>query len=179
MAVEIFVALISLSGIILSLVLNTILYKYREKIEFIKANYEFAGQLYSKRLELYLEIYELISGFSKIIREREISYEELCDFYKKYSILDSRSGLLFSYTAKLSYNLINEISEIVIFKKPVGIVSKDTKDNLIIRLNEIERSMKLELNVYHYKDITSMKQKLKLPETYQEATVIMNAKNGI
>jgi hypothetical protein len=179
MSVEIAVALITLSGIIVSLLLNTLLSMYRDKIKFITANYEFAGQLYSKRLELYLEIFELISGFIKMIIEREISYEELCDFYKKYSILDSKSGLLFSYTAKLSFNLINEMREIVIFKKPVGIVSKDTKDNLIIMLGTIERSMKIELNVYHYKDIASIKQKFKLPPTYEEAIDILNAKNGV
>jgi hypothetical protein len=67
---------------------------------------------------------------------------------------------------------MNEMREIVIFKKPVGIVSKDTTDNLIKILDAIERSMKWELNVYHYKDITSTKQKLKLPKTYKEVSAI-------
>jgi hypothetical protein len=60
---EIAVALITLSG---SVALSFIINKFQVKIALRKIQSEFSGKLYSKRLENYLEIYELVSKFSRM-----------------------------------------------------------------------------------------------------------------
>ena len=109
---EIVVALIAFLGVIISVTLSFITIQYQNRIALKKIYSEFGGQLYSKRLEVYPEIYELVSGFCKLIDKKRISYEELNDFYEEYSIQDSKSGLLFSSCmVKSSYNLRKEIKK--------------------------------------------------------------------
>jgi hypothetical protein len=68
---KIVVALIALSGVIISVVLSFIVNYYQNKIALKKIHSEFSGKLYSKRLEMYLEIYELVSEFCKAIEKKE------------------------------------------------------------------------------------------------------------
>jgi len=172
---EIIVALISLCGVIISITLTCII---NNKINLLKVHSEFSGQLYSKRLEAYLEIYELISGFVKSIVRRKIShekitYEELKEFYDKYSILDSKSGLLFSHSLHPSFELLKEITKILIPKKENFTISDDSVKSIQKKLAVVEINMKFELGVFKYKDPLTIINKFKLTETYKEVLAEM------
>ena len=180
---DMLIVLIPLMGVIISGLLSLVISKHHNKIEYIKAQSEFSGQLYSARLTAYPEIYELISEFlKKIYRNENISYTELNDFYKMYSQLDSKSGLLFSYTAKSSSALMEGIGEILkncSNDETDNIFFYDLKDKLRRKLADVENSMKYELGVYIYKNPITIMKKLELTKTGTEAQNKVYAKNGI
>ena len=156
-------ALIALIGVIISALLSFIISKYQNKIELIKTHSGFIGQLYSKRLDAYLRIYEVISDYIKVIKRKGILYEELLVFYESYSKLDSESGLLFSYTAFHSDQLIKKIEEILESIKK-GVLSDSQKADLLDKLQYVETTMKLEVGVYLYKDPATIVKKYDIPK---------------
>ena len=170
---EIIVALIALGGVIISVILSFIINQYQHKIALKKIHSEFSGKLYSKRLETYLEIYELVSQFCRMIDSRvddkkRISYEELYDFYNKYLIKDSKSGLLFSSCmVKSSYNLRTEVKKILTNHKIEDTFSKNLMYNLRKSFSQVELSLKHELGVFGYESPSIMKDS-ELTKTYSE-----------
>jgi len=163
---EVLAAFISLSGVIFSVLLSCII---SNKLSFIKIQSEFSIQLYTKRLESYLEIFELVSGFVKTIKRREITFEKTKEFYEKYSVLDSKFGLLFSYTIHSSYLLMKETKKILTRQKTDDVINEEIKKELIKKLGDVELSMKYELGVFAFKNPATIMKKFKLPETYKEA----------
>ena len=157
-------------GVLISVIVSIFISRSQNNTEKIKIYGEFVGKLYSKRLEAYLEIFELISDYVKIIKRKGLLYEELLDFYEKYSKLDSKSGLLFSYTAFHSDKLMIEIREILSCKKceKPCIFSENQKTDLINKLGYVETTMKLELGVYAYRDPTTIIEKINIPERKKE-----------
>jgi len=167
---KIVVALIALSGVIISVILSFIISYYQNKIALKKIHSEFSGKLYSKRLECYLEIFELVSEFVKTIRSKSISYNELNDFYEKYSIKDSKLGLLFSSDMiKSSYNLRKEVIKILASHKEGDTIGKNLlyKHNIGRFLAKIELSMKHELGVFGYENPSTLENS-KFTKTYLE-----------
>jgi len=163
---EILTALISLFGIIFSVILSCTI---SSKLGLIKTQSEFSKQLYKKRLKSYLEIYELVSNFVKIINRRKISFEKMKEFYEKYSILDSKYGLLFSYTIHSSSELIKETNKILTGKKIDDAIDEEIKKKLINKLGNVELAMKYELGVFAFKNPSTIMKRFKLPEKYREA----------
>ena len=155
-------ALIALSGVIISVTLSLIVNAYKNKTEILKIHSWFISQLYSKRLKLYLKIFELISAYIKIIKNNGIFYEELNIFNEEYSKLDSKSSLLFSYTTPYSAELMIKLRELLKFDK-THVFSEKQKKNLIKKLAIIETTMKLELGIYNYKDPVSVFKKIHIP----------------
>jgi hypothetical protein len=168
---EVIAALFPFLGIIISVILS---YLISNKINLLKIQSEFSGQLYKKRLKAYLEIFELVSGFTKIIKRKGFSYDELKDFYEKYSILDSKLGLLFSYSISSSSRLMEEINKNLSCLKPGDTIYKDSNKDITRKLGDVELSMKYELGIFVYTDPLKIIKKFKLPETYKEALAEMN-----
>ena len=160
-------SLFPLLGIIFSVILSFVISKYQNKIDLSKIHSEFISKLYSKRLDAYLEIFDLISGYAKIIKRKGIFYDELLDFYEKYSNLDSKSSLLFSYTTFHSAQLMEKIKEILDCHKKQNISDKQ-KEDLLNKLLYVETTMKLELGVYVYRDPTIIIGKFDIPERKKE-----------
>ena len=165
---EIVVALIALAGVIISVSLSYIINHYQNKIALKKIHSEFSGKLYSKRLDVYLEIYELISDFWKTVEKKRISYEELSDFFEKYSILDSKSGLLFSSSlVKSSHRLRKQVRKIFTSHKAGDTFNKSSIYNLRGFLAQVELSMKYELGVFGYASPSTMEDS-ELAKAYSE-----------
>ena len=165
---EIVVALIALVGVIISVSLSFIINHYQNKIALKKIHSEFSGKLYSKRLDIYLEIYELVSDFWKTVEKKRISYEELNDFFEKYSILDSKSGLLFSSSlVKSSYYLRKKLREILTSHKMGDTFSKNSIYTLRKFIAQVELSMKYELGVFGYESPSKMED-IELIKAYSE-----------
>ena len=143
-------------GIIISVFLSSItsfiVAKCQYSIELKKIYSEFGGQLYSKRLDAYLEVYKLISGFIKNIKRKNVSLEELNDFYEEYSVLDSKHALLFnSDTAAFSHILMLEVKELLTSQKNGDDLVKYLRVSFMEVLGGTERSMRYELGVREYR----------------------------
>ena len=162
------VSLFPLLGIIISVTLSFIISKYQIKMELIRIHSEYNRQLYSKRLEAYPEIFELVSGFIKIIERKEISIEKLLEFYEKYSKLDSKSSLLFSYTTLSSKQLMEKIGKILICKETHVFSAEDLVD-LLEKLRKVETTMKFELGIYVYTNPTTITKNFDIPERKKKA----------
>jgi len=173
------VSLLSLLGVIISVTLSFIISKYQNKIELIKIHSEFIGKLYSKRLEAYLEIYELVSGYIKDIKRKGIIYAELLVFYENYSKLDSKSGILFSYTGFYSDQLMKRIATFLINNK-TSPFTDNQKEDLLEKLEYVETTMKLELGVYVYRDPATIIKKYDFPERKKKMleVIIQNYSKG-
>ena len=162
--------LITVSGFILSIIVSIIITDVKNRTELIKIHSKFNRQLYSNRLKAYLEISELVSGFLKIIRRNGMSYKQLDNFYEKYSTLDSKSNLLFSYTNISSSGLMDKIKEILdCHKEADDIIDDELIKNLKSKLVYVELTMKYELGVFEYKKPLAVIKKIELPESYQVA----------
>jgi len=105
------IALISGIGVIISAIVSFIVVEVKNRTAINKIQSKFNRKLYSKRLKAYLEIAELVSGFLKIVRRNGISYKQLNNFYEKFSTLDSKSSLLFSYTNISAGELMDAIKK--------------------------------------------------------------------
>jgi len=173
---KIIISLISFLGIVFSVTLSFIISKYQNKLEIIRIHSEFIGQLYSERLKAYLDIYNLISGFIKIIKRKRITKEELIVFYEEYSILDSKYGVLFSHTTLRSSQLIKKITDLISCKEKFEL-SGDQEIELIEKLGEVETSMKLELGIYIYRDPTRIIKNLNIPKIKKEILDNIDKKN--
>lgn len=172
------IALISGIGVILSAIVSLIISEFKNRIELNKIHSKFNSQLYSRRLKAYLEIAELVSGFLKVVRRKGISYKQLNKFYKKFSALDSKSSLLFSYTNISSGELMDEIKKILsCHKKADGIICDDIIISLKKKLVNVELSMKYELDVFEYKKPGAIIKEYKLPYSYQEALAKLKRKH--
>ena len=168
MNIKIIVALISLSGVVISSILSFIISKFHYKIELDKIQNNFREHLYIKRLDAYLLIYELISGFVHDIRNKLITYDDLNAFYGKYIILDSKYGLLFSYALNPSYILIRVIKTTLNNKKDNDTISKKIKIKIVKKIRDVEISMKNELGIILYKNPLEIMKNYKLLNTYRE-----------
>ena len=170
MDIDLVLVIISLSAAVVSVIFTFVT---SNKLNKLQVQSEFSKQLYTKKLETYLEIFELVSGFIKIIKRKGITYDELKYFYDEYSLLDSKLGLLFSYTINPSDGLMKEIKKILSDLKPGNIINDDLKVNLIKMLEEIELSMKLELGIFIYTDPLKIIKKFILPEGYRKSLANM------
>jgi len=156
--------MILLLSFIIPAIVSVIVCKYQNKIELIKTHSEFIGQLYSKRIKAYLEIYNLVSSYIKVINRKGISSEELIKFYECYSKLDSKYGLLFSYTSFHSAQLMIKIDETLKKFHKNHNFSDNQKVELLEKLGFVETTMKIELGVYVYKDPVTTIKKYEFPE---------------
>jgi len=144
--------LFPLLGVLFSAILSFVISKHQSNIELEKISSKFSIQLYSKRMETYLEIYELIREFFKTIKRTKTSYNELNDFYEKYSTLESKSSLFFNlYTVKSSANLMDCIEEIVKSEEASDVLNNNSKKKLIKNLIDFEITLRYELGVLEYK----------------------------
>ena len=155
------VALITLVGVFLTFSISV----YNStKIELRKV--ELSGGLYSKRLDAYLEIFNLVSGFIKTIERKEGAHEKLNDFYREYSFLDSKSGLLFNLdTAGASRTLMQEIGKVLPNDKDWDEALSEKMRKL---LNQVEICMKNELGAFGY---TETLDSLETAKKYKELSL--------
>jgi hypothetical protein len=98
----------------------------------------------------------------------KITHIEVNDFYEKYSLLDSKSGLLFSYTARSSAALMKEIQEILTRLRTNDDFCEELKVKFLRKLADVELTLKHELGVYSYKNSTTITKEFKLPKTNTE-----------
>jgi 5-bromo-4-chloroindolyl phosphate hydrolysis protein len=141
--ITLFVPIISFLGVIISAIVSFVISKGSRNVESMKIHYEFKKELNSKRLEAYLEIYNLVSGFIKKMERKGISDKDLNVFYEEYSILDSKSALLFEKdTAAAARKLMKKIG---LVNQNIGTIDDNLNKELIKMSREVENSMKIEL----------------------------------
>ena len=174
METKIIETIISVSGVLAVGILSYYAGKQQNKTEIIKIQNEYNLLLYSERLKAYQEIFELVSAFVKPIRRDKIKYSELEDFYNKYSLLDSKHGVLFAYTIRSSSDLMKNIKNILDDRKNHDIFIEKT-DGLLRYLGDVENTMRHELGTLN---LSLINNDFKLPKTTTEALDRLYLKNA-
>ena len=156
MTTEIIVALITLAGIVLSIITSLIVSLRVSSIELQKLRAEiqqtYADKLLENRLEVYPSLYEPLSNFVKVIRFGSISkssFEQLRtqmeDLNSKHSVLFSgRTGVIFHKFLMMLAEL-SEIPEDALQKK---YASDEEKRELRHCIGEVELALKNDLGIY-------------------------------
>ena len=149
MSNEILVALIALIGVLVSVAIslfssmrltNTELQKLRQEIQ-----KTYSGKLLDKRLEVYPDLYYLLSDFAKkalfgTVVKRDL--EKLLDQTNKWN---SRHSILFSgQTNKVSYHFRKTLTELA----QQGADSPEALHSFIDMLSEFELALKSDLGIY-------------------------------
>jgi hypothetical protein len=152
MPLEILVSLISLAGVIVSLLISYLVSNRQAKIQIESLRYQLAQsyteKLYLKRLEVYPVLYEIISSFAKRIRHEAISQKELRAFAEKINEWDSKHALLTSaFTVQQLITLRKALRSLEVSGEER--FSKDTLYKTVFPLIlDLELAMKTELGVF-------------------------------
>ncbi|MCC6975532.1 MAG: hypothetical protein IT322_16115 [Anaerolineae bacterium] len=158
MPTEVVTPLIALIGVIISTLISYVVSTRQSKSELQKLrteiNREFGGRLFAKRLEVYPELYALLSGFIKIIQFDHISKAAVNDFVSRWQEWDTRNAILFgSRTGNLSYDLRRKFIDLA--KKPDQELERELwpEQSLKLLRNEItllELALKDELGIFEF-----------------------------
>jgi hypothetical protein len=158
MPIEIIAPLIALTGVIISTLISYIVSVRQSKSELRKVraeiHREFGGKLFEKRLEVYPELYALLSGFVKVIQFGKISNAAVNDFLSKWQDWDSRNALFFGrLTGDLSYQLRQEFTDLAhksdeVLERELG--SDEALKALKKKVGRLELALKHELGVFDF-----------------------------
>jgi hypothetical protein len=152
MPLEILVSLISLGGVVVSLLISYLVSGRQIKAQIESLRYQMAQnyteKLYLKRLEVYPALYEVISSFAKRIRREALSHREIKAFGEKIDEWDNKHALLASAFT---------VQQLIALRKALRTLegSKDEKiskdvlyQTLFPLILELELAMKTELGVF-------------------------------
>lgn len=156
MSTEVIVALISFLGVFISVLIslfaslrvtNTELQKLRVEIQ-----KTYADKLIDKRLEIYPNIYFMLSNFMKKIEIGTVSTNELRTLHTEMSEWNSKHSILFSgYTGGISFRFRRMTTELL--QKPDDELQKkfqstDFLKELRHKVSEFELALKSDLGIY-------------------------------
>jgi hypothetical protein len=158
MPIEIIAPLIALTGVILSTLISYIVSVRQSQSELRKVrteiHREFGGKLFEKRLEVYPELYALLSSFVKVIQSGKVSNVAVNDFLSKWQDWDSKNALFFGrITGDLSYRVRQEFIDLAhksdeALKKELG--SDEALKVLKKKVGQLELALKHELGVFDF-----------------------------
>ena len=119
MSTEIIVALIALAGVVISVVISVLTTEKVTRTDLQKLRTEiqqtYAGKLLEKRLEVYPDVYYLLSDFGKKIQYANVSKEYLEEFRNRANELNSKYSIFYSGdTNELSYQFRTSLDELII-----------------------------------------------------------------
>lgn len=176
MSIEVVAPLIALIGVIISALISYIISVRQSKSELQKLRTEiyreFGSKLFEKRLEVYPELYALLSGFVKVIQFDKISKAALKDFLSKWQEWDTRNALFFgSFTGSLSFFLRREFIEMANKSDEElerELSSADSLKRLRKQLGRLELALKHELGVFEFETPNPFESR-ELPDDYEDA----------
>ncbi|MBW2737647.1 MAG: hypothetical protein JRE64_02115 [Deltaproteobacteria bacterium] len=171
MEIQLKTALISLSGICLTVLISWVTSRLQTKVAIKKIYGDFSTKLYEKRLEFYPPLFELMSNLNKALKDRNLEKEALNKFFFKFQKLDSKTGLFFSSP---SIEACHELRQglIELLKKDDNkykaiLDSDDTTYGYRQKVQAMELALKYELGVFGF-DSPMKFQKSKLFKKYYE-----------
>jgi hypothetical protein len=156
MSTEIIVALISLAGIVFSIVVSLIAGMRIANVEMQKLRLEiqqtYASKLIERRLEVYPEIASLLSKLVKAILFTSLTQETFQEFRSQFEELDTKYSVIFSAkTGIIFHKFHNRMVEIS--KLPDSDIRKKfDSENEIERfqhqIGKVELALKNDLGIY-------------------------------
>ena len=156
MSTEIIVALIALFGVVISVVISLYTSMKQTKVELQKLRSEiqetYAGKLLEKRIEIYPDMYFLLSDFGKKIQYGLVSKSDVTELLGRIDDWDSKKSLFFSaITNSVSYHFRKTLVQITKmtdeeFQKEFA--SEETRRDLRHKAGTFELALKSDLGIY-------------------------------
>ena len=168
MSTEIIVAIIALSGAVISVVVSAFMSMRQTKTEVMKSmrqtetelikirseiNQTYVNKLIEKRLDVYPQFYFLLSDFIKRFKQHDTaSLEMLKDFRAKIEEWDSKNSLLFSDpTTDICHNFLMELirlTEMTEDDLQKYFQIRDNRRNLRKFIEKLELALKYDLGIH-------------------------------
>ena len=153
MSSELVASLIALFGVIASVLVSFFVGQRQMKTQIdslrIQVEQTYTSKLYEKRLEVYPLLFEIMSSFSKKIRDRgDITKKTLDDFVSQFNEWDSKHSI---YTSELTLRqLIRMLRLIKSYKKSseAKFSKRKLTSELLPQMLDLELTLKTELGVF-------------------------------
>ncbi|MFC2138622.1 hypothetical protein ACFLTE_10635 [Bacteroidota bacterium] len=154
--IEILVALISLTGIIISIIISWLVAQYKARFEIKKLRLEtqhiYAENLVKARLEKYPNVYFMLESFVKSVQKKQANYDSFNDFCEAIDKWYTCNGYLTSadtnrrfYTHLRKFQNIKNASEKAF---NIRLTDNDKGKDLIRSAWEIELGLKNDLGIF-------------------------------
>ena len=163
MSIELVVALITLSGVIISIIFNAFINSRQIATELTKLrveiHQEFSRKLFEKRFETYPKLYSYLSKFIKAIQFDGISRSSVKELFDNFQKWDTQNAYLFSgHTGQVSYNIRLLLAGLVKLsdKELRQKFTPEALSELRHKLQELEIALKNEMGVYAYQTPTTV-----------------------
>jgi hypothetical protein len=153
MSTELVASLIALAGVIISVLVSFVVGQRQIKTQMdslrIQIEQTFTSKLYEKRLEVYPLLFEIMSSFSKRIRDHgEITKEIIDDFAAQFYEWDSKNSI---YTSGLTLKQLMRMMRLIKSYKNSSdekYSKRKLRSELIPQMLELELMLKTELGVF-------------------------------
>jgi hypothetical protein len=152
MPLEILVSLISLAGVVSSLLISYLVSNRQIRVQLESVRYQLAQsyteKLYLKRLDVYPALYEIISRFAKRMRRENISQAEFNTFVEEVNAWDSKYALLVSAFAAQQLITLRKTLRALELSQGETLSKETLCETLFPLILELELAMKTELGVF-------------------------------
>ena len=158
MKAEVITAIISVSGVIISVIISYLTSSRNVAVELKKHKeeqmQEFGRKLFEKRLEVYPILFSYVSNFIKVVRFDNLTQENLVELSDKLLDWDTKNSIYMSAKPQLLFHqfklTIAELSKKTNEQLAEILASKEDEKNLKERGEEIELALKNELGIYSF-----------------------------
>jgi hypothetical protein len=147
--------LIPVITLILSVITSVIVTTLRNKAELAKIQIEleqnYAKSLFDKRIEIYPELYNLLSAYIKLIEYGKQGVENLIEFRDKIDKWNSQYSMFFTLsTSMISASFRRYLRQLLSYDSEVNISAEDWK---VIRkiMRSFEMSLRAEIGIFDIK----------------------------
>ena len=179
---KIIIAIISLCGVILSMLVSWLISKYRVESEVNKLRLEmqktYATQIHEKRLSVFPGLYKLIGTHVKEIQKQTVEHESVINYFSKLDAWHTENGyLLSSSTNSYTYTYLRKlrrISEGTNESFVARISDNEKRRELIRNAWEIELGLKSDLGIF---EVEFFDPDIKI-KSYKQINALVNEKNG-
>lgn len=162
---EVVAALISLAGVIISVVIAYIASARQTNIEIRKLRreilQEFNVRLFDKRFDAYTELYTYLSAFTKVLQfGGQITKTAICELYDQVQKWDTKHALLFSArTGIINYEfrvMLYQLSQKSEQELAIEYSAEDALYQLRQKIGQFELALKDELGIYTFESPTAL-----------------------
>lgn len=143
---QIMIPILTLVISVISSILITSL-RNRTELKKIRTDLEqkYAKSLFDKRIELYPELYGLLSSFSKTMQYDQLNIEKLIEFRESVDSWDSKYSIFFTQTTrKICGGFRSFINEKIRLKD----ISENFIEEMFNKMVIFERALRSELGIY-------------------------------
>jgi len=152
---QIMIPILTLVISVISSILITSL-RNRTELKKIRTDLEqkYAKSLFNKRIEVYPELYALLSSFSKTMQYNQLNIEKLIDFRESVDNWDSKYSIFFTQTTR---RICGEFRRFINEKIGQKDISENFMEEMFSKMVTFERVLRSELGIYATKPAGEVK----------------------